>query len=113
MADLSSGVEQCGGRRSLLLRQVAVLFARSHVSLLARRGRQNREPNYAATRPLLLQLLHVAAVVVLPYVGAAVVVPLEDHILSAVIRQVNRLAVARRGGEFGRCFAGFPGQNQW
>jgi hypothetical protein len=94
MADVAGGVEQRGSRRGLPLRQIVVLFTRSHVALHAGRGRQNCEPHYALSRPLFLQALHVAAVVLLADEGTAIVVPFEDYILSAIVREVNGFAIA-------------------
>src|SRR5580658_9064647 len=85
-ANLPGGVEQRGSRRSLHLGHIVILFARGRVPLLARRRRKNREPYDAARSPLLLQPLHVAAVVVLSHVWASIVVPLQDDILSAIVR---------------------------
>src|SRR5208282_792624 len=54
MPNLTDRVEQRGGRRRLHLRQVVVLFLCGRIALLARRRRQNCEPDYALAGPLLL-----------------------------------------------------------
>ena len=57
------------------------------VTLLARSGRDDGEPLHAAFSILLLQLLHVSAVVVFTYVRAAVVEPFQNHPFTSVVGQ--------------------------
>src|ERR1700733_6469247 len=105
MAYLAGWIQQSGRWHCVHLGHVVVLFARGHITLFSRRGRKNGEPHHSAPGPLLLQTLHVAAVILLPDVGASVVVPFEHNILSKVCRELNRLAVACRSGEVRRSLA--------
>jgi len=57
-----------------------------------------------------LQALHVAAVVLLADEGTAIVVPFEDYILPAIVREVNGFAIAGCAREVGRWRAYFRGR---
>src|SRR5271165_1796707 len=112
MADLSDWVEQRSGRRSLHFRQVFILLARSHISLFARRRRDNREPDDALPGPVFLQALHIAAFVVLAHVRAPVVVPLKHYVLAAVILEAKCFSATGRCREVRRCLADFRSRDQ-
>src|SRR6185295_12762995 len=62
-------------------------------------------PDHALRGDLLLQRLHVAALVVLAHVRTLVVRPLEDDELAALIREARVLAAGGRGGKGGRGLA--------
>ena len=79
--------------RGLALGGQLVGLGRRHVALLARRRGDDREPDDALAGRLLLERLHVAALVVLPHVRAVVVRPLEHDDLAAVVARLTCLPV--------------------
>ena len=85
MTDRAFGIEDGRSRLSAHLLQVGILLAGIHVTLRARGGGDDGEPHHALRRPLLLQGLHIAALVVLDGVGAIVVMPLQHHELAVVL----------------------------
>src|ERR1700674_4474862 len=111
MADRARRVEESRGGRSSHLCHVGVLPIRIDVSLFAWRRGENRKPNDPLSRPLFLQLLHVAALVMLLSVRTAVVMPLKNHKLSVKVREVIGLIVARCPGEVRRGLADLRGEN--
>ena len=105
MAQVPVGIEQdCAGRCAHAL-GIGVFFGGGDVALTARRGRYHREPHHSLRRPLFLQALHVAALIMLAGVRASLVVPLQHHEFSAIGRKSVRAAVAVGSGEIGRGFA--------
>src|SRR5262249_31100218 len=79
-------------------RELVGLLGRD-VALRPRRGRDEGEPDDALARDLLLERLHVAALVVLAHVRTVVVRPLEHHELAALIGEAHALAGRGRGRE--------------
>src|SRR5271154_6656458 len=99
MTDLTAWIEHGSGWGGLHLSEVLVLIARVHVSLIARSGRNYREPDDPLRSPLLLQPLHIAAVVVFLHVRASVVVPLKHDEFPMIVRKMNGLSGAGRAGK--------------
>src|SRR5262249_26248648 len=106
VADTSIRVEDDGGRRSAHLLDVLVLISRGDIALGSGSGRDHREPYHAFGGPFLLQALHVAALVMLARVRAALVVPLKYHVLAVIGGEFLRMApaigrrkVRRRGSD--------------
>src|ERR1700687_4609797 len=112
MPDFAAGVQKSGGGHGLHLLLVSILLIGSYIPLRPWRRRNNREPDDTFSCPLLLQMLHVATVVVLASVRAAVVVPLQDHELAAIVRQTVRLAIAAGCGEVWRRISNLCGAEQ-
>src|SRR6202020_1205818 len=98
-----------GGGSGVLGAQIFVLLSGCDVALLAGGGGDDAEPDDAFGGPLFLQGFHVAAVVVLLFVGAAAVGPLEDDPLAFVLREGLGLAVGVGALEVGGLVAGFDG----
>src|SRR5438876_1033478 len=90
MADLATGIQESGRRCGLHPRQVGILLFGRHVALFARGRGNDREPYDAARNPLLLELLHISAVVMLARVRATVVVPFKHDKFAAIIRHAVR-----------------------
>ena len=90
LADRPRRIEEHGGRQRLARLRQLVGLARAHVALRARRGRDHREPHDALPRRFLLEVLHVAGVVVLPHVRAVVIRPLEHDDLAALVGETDR-----------------------
>src|SRR5439155_22318838 len=97
LADGPGRVEQHRGRARLPSGRELVGLRRRHVALRPRRRRDQREPDHALRRRLLLERLHIAGLVVLAYVRTIVIRPLEDDELAALIGEAH--ALAGRGGE--------------
>src|ERR1700735_3390775 len=105
----AGGVEKGGCGRGVDLRDVGILFGAGHEALSARSRREDGEPDDSFGGPLLLEVLHVAAGVVLTGVGAAVVGPFEDYEFTAVLGELVGLAVGVGGGEVRGGVADFGG----
>ncbi len=88
VADGAGGIENGGGGGGLHGLEVLVLFGGGYVALFAGGRREDGEPDDAFVGPLALEGFHVAAEVVLLFVGAALVGPLEDDVFAAVLGEV-------------------------
>src|SRR6185312_3454501 len=107
MAERAGDVhEDCGGRGVHLLK-ILIFLRRRYESLHARSGRDYSEPDHAFVSPLLLELLHVPALIMLAGVRASLIVPFQDHVLAFVIGELLRLSVIINGGEAGGRIADF------
>src|SRR6185437_12935570 len=88
--------EDCGGRGVHLLK-ILIFLCRRYESLHARSGRDHSQPDHAFVSPLLLELLHVPALIMLAGVRAPLIVPFQDHVLAFVIGELLRLSVIING----------------
>src|SRR5262249_23699930 len=84
------------------LLHVRVLLVGRYVSLSAGSGRNHSEPDHAFVSPLLLELLHIAAVVMLLREWTPVVVPFQNNKLALIVGKFVRLSVAVGAGEVWR-----------
>ena len=73
---------------------VIILLIGRHITLFTGSGRNYGQPDDSLARPVFLELLHVAAVVVFLGEWASLVGPLKDDELALVLREAVLLAMA-------------------
>src|SRR5689334_18038904 len=94
MPQRSTRIHEYRRRRGIHGLQIFVFLRRSNKALRSRRGRDHGKPHYAFTGPFFLQALHVPALIMLPGVWAALVVPLQDHKLTLIAGEALLFAIA-------------------
>jgi len=109
LANFSGGIEEDGGGGGVLVLGVDIGLGAGAMALLAGGGGDNGKPDHAFRGVLLLELLHIAAGVVLFHERAFVIEPFENDEFAAEVGQFVGSALGVGEGEFRGGFAGFNG----
>src|ERR1700761_1925101 len=119
MPDLAFRVEDRRRRPRAHFLNVGVFLAGIDVTLSSRGRGDDGEPDDSLRGPLLLQRLHVSALVVLDGVWAIAVVPLEHHVLAFVLVEalgfaggVGSVKVGCRGTDLSSAGRGGGGEGE-